>query len=382
MKRIISVLILIVSVFLIIIAFPIHTFSYDENNSLEQDEIMEGIDKNLKTGIPDEADDFLSDNDISLENPESISTISVNDFFTKFLDTLKDTVTTPIKLLGSLLLIIIIISVGESIVQNGNGTGRCIEILSVLICIGVLYPSVESCVETVKTTVSDISTFIMAYVPIFSSIVASCGNSSTGVSYYVVILGLCEVITMIINYALVPILNFSIATNIVESINPSVSFGGLTEGITKIAKWGLSLITTIFIAVMSIQSVIGTSVDTVGIKTAKYAASSLIPVVGSAVSDAYSSIMGSLSLIKSGVGVIGIIIIIVVALKPILYVCCLKIVLSLTDIASSFFGLCNISKLLKGINQILSIVLGMLVCFTIVFIISTAVVMLLSFSMV
>ena len=63
---------------------------------------------------------------------------------------------------------------------------------------------------------------------------------------------------------------------------------------------------TIFTGLLSIQSVVGSSADTLTSKTAKYVISNCVPVVGGAVSDAYSTVKGSLSLLKNGIGGVGI----------------------------------------------------------------------------
>lgn len=347
-----------------------------------QNEITQEIERGIKSDTPDEADDFLSDNNISIEDPESASKIGVGDWFDYLVSLIKDYLSSPLKLIGALLLVIVFTSVASGILNSNAKLFNVISIIGVLSCTAVLFETISVCIETVSDTISNLSIFIASYVPIFSSVVATCGNASSGVSYYVLVLLLCEIITFVINYILVPFLSFSLASSIVESINPNLSVNGFSRGLLSVAKWTLGLVTTIFIGVTSIQSIIGTSVDTVGVKAAKFAASSMIPVVGGAMSEAYSTMMGSLSLIKNSVGVLGIVIILVTALKPVVMVVCLKFSIWISGIIAAFFEQNRICSLLKGINNVLSILLGVVACFTLIFIISTAVVMLLSFNMV
>lgn len=378
-----------VIIFIISCLFLYFTFGFSvyADNTLSdaeivQNEITQEVGDEISSDIPDEADSFLSDKDISIEDPESASKIGVGDWFDYILKLAKDFLSRPLKLTGALLLIIIFTSVASGVLSSNSKLLNIISIISVLSCTAILFETISDCIETVSSTISNLSIFIASYVPIFSSIVATCGNASSGVSYYILVLFLCEVITFVINYILVPFMSFSLASSIVESINPNLSVNGFSKGLLSIAKWTLGLVTTIFIGVTSIQSIIGTSVDTVGVKAAKFAASSMIPVVGGAMSDAYSTMMGSLSLIKSSVGVLGIVIILVAALKPVVMVACLKLSIWFSGVAAAFFEQNKICSLLKGINNVLSILLGVVACFTLIFIISTAVVMLLSFNMV
>ncbi len=360
------------------------TYAESDTNEAEQaqKEITQEIERGIKSDTPDEADDFINGNNISIEDPESASKIGVGDWLDYLLDLVKEFLSSPLKLLGALLLVIVFTSVATGILSDSSNILNIISIVSVLSCTAILFKTISECVDSVSHTISNLSVFIMSYVPIFSSVVATCGNASSGVSYYVLVLFLCEIITALIDYILVPFVSFSLASSIVESINPNLSVNGFSRGLLSAAKWILGLATTIFIGVTSIQSIIGTSVDTVGVKAAKFAASSMIPVVGGAMSDAYSTLMGSLTLIKNSVGVIGIIIILAAALKPVVMVVCLKVSVWISAVIAAFFEQNRIGSLLRGINNVLSILLGVVACFTLIFIIATAVVMLLSFNMV
>ena len=360
----------------------LHTYAEESEAEQVQRQITDEIERDIMSDIPDEAENFIDENDITVEDPESASQIGVGDWLDYLINLVKEFISSPLKLLGALLLIIVFTSVATGIISSNSNLLNIISIVSVLSCTAILFKTISECVDSVSNTLSHLSIFIMSYVPIFSSVVATCGNASSGVSYYVIVLLLCEVITFAIDYILVPFVSFSLASSIIESINPDLSINGFSRGLLSVAKWTLGLITTIFIGVTSIQSIIGTSVDTVGIRTAKFAASSMIPVVGGAMSDAYSTLMGSLSLIKSSVGVLGIIIILVAALKPVVMVVCLKFSIWISSVISAFFEQNRISSLLRGINNVLSILLGVVACFTLIFVVATAVVMLLSFNMV
>lgn len=379
-----KIIVFILSCFIFCFVFEISVYAEDVQNDAEavQSEITKEVEHEINADIPSEADDFLRDKDISIEDPESASKIGVKDWFDYILGLSEEYLSKPLKLLGALLLIIVFTSVAVGVISSNSKLLNILTIISVLSCTAILFETISDCVETVSSTISNLSLFIASYVPIFSSIVATCGNASSGVSYYVLVLLLCEAITFVINYILIPFISFSMASSIVESINPNLSVNGFSKGLLSVAKWTLGLVTTVFIGVTSIQSIIGTSVDTVGVKAAKFAASSMIPVVGGAMSDAYSTMMGSLALIKSSVGVIGIVIILVTVLKPAVMVVCLKLSVWFAGVIAAFFEQNRICSLLRGINSVLSILLGIVACFTLIFIISTAVVMLLSFNMV
>lgn len=51
---------------------------------------------------------------------------------------------------------------------------------------------------------------------------------------------------------------------------------------------------TVFTGLLSIQSIVGTSADTLGVKAAKFVVSNFVPIVGSAVADAYTTMRSGL----------------------------------------------------------------------------------------
>ena len=70
----------------------------------------------------------------------------------------------------------------------------------------------------------------------------------------------------------------------------------------KAVKWVLSIVMTIFVSLLTIQNLIGVAADNAGTKAVKFAVSNFIPVVGGALSDAYTTVQSCVKVLKSGVG--------------------------------------------------------------------------------
>ncbi len=364
-------------IFLLLLFVPTLTVSADEVKNYLKD-----TDKSLSQVLPDDAKRLMEENDVSLENPESVDKLSVTYWLELIKDTVFQNIKNPIKLMGEMLIVIIMLTMIKSLIEDNGDMDSILAVIATLISVGILYSSISSCIKIVTDTITATSVFMYSYVPVFSSILAAGGCASSGISYYVAILSVCEIIGFFMKNLLVPFMSFTIAASVIEAINPSVIGINISGSLKNVSKWILGLISSIFIGVISVQGIIGQASDSLGIRTIKFAASSLIPVVGGAISDAYTTLSGSMSYIKSGVGVIGIIIIIFSVLTPVVTVISLKAVLSLTKGISTFFGQQNISSLLGGINSVLSIVLGIIACFTLIFIIATAVMMMLSMNVV
>jgi hypothetical protein len=84
-----------------------------------------------------------------------------------------------------------------------------------------------------------------------------------------------------------------------------------------------------------------------------------------------------MQLIKSGVGFLGIVVLMVNVLPPILNVALIRVVISLAETLADTFGVSSVKSFLTDVSAILSIVFSCAVCFVITFVISIGSMMLL-----
>ena len=107
---------------------------------------------------------------------------------------------------------------------------------------------------------------------------------------------------------LVPFLSAVLAVTLVSAINPSLDLGSLAESVKKAGHMVAWHCDDSFTGLLSIQSFAGAAADNLSARAVKFAASSFIPVIGGSVSEAYSAVKGSIGVIRTSVGVIGVII--------------------------------------------------------------------------
>ena len=339
-----------------------------------KDEISDGLDQITD----DDVNDVLKDNDISLKDPDSVSNISFGTVIDKLLSEFTDSLKKPMIMLGKILAIILLCTIAQNIAISGSSLTKTFNTMGILATITVMYETVSVTIETVQQALTRLSEFMISYVPIFSSVTAVGGNVSASGSYYAMTLIACEIIGLVGNKIIMPFLSIVMAISLVSAINPNLQFSGAAESIKKACQWLLGGVTTLFVGMLSIQGIAGSASDSLVTRTAKFAASSFIPIIGGAVSEAYSTLYGSIGVIRTGVGTIGIIAILIMVLKPIIAIIAAKFSISLAQIISGIFGQKESCEFLKSTNAVLSIGLSVVVCFSLIFIISTAVLMLMA----
>ncbi len=116
MKRI---AVFIISIIIIPFIFCI-TVTAEENIA---DEL--GIDINsAKSNIPDDVSEIIEEHNFSADNTDAISSITITDIINYLVDTVKDKLKAPAKLLTALLAVIILSSlingIGESLKNKSN----------------------------------------------------------------------------------------------------------------------------------------------------------------------------------------------------------------------------------------------------------------------
>ena len=158
------------------------------------------------------------------------------------------------------------------------------------------------------------------------------------------------------------------------SLSPELKLTKLAEMIKKLAIGALSFAAAAFSAVLGLKSLLAGSADTLTSKGIKLALSSAVPIVGGALSDAYSSIIGSVALLKSTVGVFGVIAVVLIDLPVILQLTARILLLKLLGVLSSSMGDDASCEVLETLSSAFTVINAAIIFTAALFIISTGIV--------
>ena len=109
---------------------------------------------------------------------------------------------------------------------------------------------------------------------------------------------------------------------------------------------------TVLVFVLGAQTAIAGAADTAAARGAKLISSTVIPVVGGAVGDTLRTVAGSVSYVKSVVGVGGIVLIILLTLPPIISVLLTRTVFLLTSNLARMLGCGREGRLLDEMGNV------------------------------
>ena len=231
--------------------------------------------------------------------------------------------------------------------------------------------------ETVKAATDAIqgcSTFMLSFIPVFAVIVSVSGGAVTAASMSALLLGAAELVSSAAAYAVLPLMGSYLAMCICSAVSPIISGAGITESIRKIAFWVLSLVSTIFVGILGIQTAVNSSADSLALKTTRFILGTSVPVAGSALSEAVSTVTASLTLLRSSVGIYGVVALAAILLPLLSELLMWRLVMAAGAMTSELFGQVVVTKILKAVDTMLSVLLGIMLLVGAIFIISLTVV--------
>ena len=364
----------ILMVLIIIMLFSPRVFAEDsaEDFYIKQYE-MSGMDS-LSDSLPDDTEEFMKESGLDPKSEDFLSSFTPRNVFSHIGEFLRSGAKTPIASGGAILAIILISAALGSMEISGSAVQTALyatTLTAAAIITAPVFGVVSACVEAMQGC----AVFMTAFVPVFAAIVASSGKAVTSVSMSALLLGASQAVSYIANFVIVPMLGGYMSISLAASVSPIISRSGIAEGIKKLAFWIMSLMTTVFLGILSIQTAVNASADTLSLKTAKFIIGSSFPVAGAALSEALTTVTASMGMLKSTVGVYGVIACCAIFLPLLAELLIWRVVLSVVATVSDLFSLSQISALLRCVDTVMSVITGIILLTCAMFIISLTVVM-------
>lgn len=367
MKR--KIILIIALIFLF--SFPVCAKEKDyEEFYKEQYELSEA--EELGDYLPENAKEYMNENGLNPENPNWVNNLSSKNVFQHIWEFIKSGAAKPLAAAAGVLAVILI-SAAISNMDGGEAHSAAIY-ASALSAAAIICGPVFEVVKAAVNAMQGCAVFMGAFIPIFAVIVASSGSPITSASMSSLLLMAAQVVSFISNFVVVPLLGGYLSISLASSVSPLLSNSNIADGIKKLSFWIMSLLTTVFIGILSIQTAVNASADTLSVKTAKFIIGSSVPVAGTVLSEALTTVTASMGLLKSSIGIYGVVACAAIFLPLIVELFIWKVCLVLTAAISDLFSLPKISSLLRAVDTVMSVLSGIILLTSAMFIISLSVV--------
>lgn len=356
---------------LIILSFSVNAYAAGESEYFNGQVKSSGA-EDILSGLDSETKERLGELGIEDVNFSSLFDVSFSKIFSFVKKAAEGKLESPLKSLMKLLSVIILIAVCESFMPDDDKMKNVINMAAVLFSVTVIISPLYDAMESAVSSVGVCADFMKSLIPVLVGIVSASGNPSLAVSFQSCAFAAAEVISALGKNYVVPIVGAVTALDLTGSLMPSMKLSGITELVKKTVIQTLSFTATLYVSFLGIKGALANAADTVASKGIKLVISSAVPIVGGAVSEAYSGIIGSLVLVRSTVGIFGIIVIAVITVPSMLQLLFWIFALKLGAAAGEVFSLGGVSSLLKALSCAITLLNVVILFGAVLFIISLA----------
>lgn len=288
---------------------------------------------------------------------ESITGLSFNDIVDLLKSLFQKKAELPIKSSVTVLVFILLSAFLQSLkAESDDSVNMIYSTATALLVATVVLVKLTSTVSLASMAISVASNFVYAFIPVFCSIVVASGGITTGFSTNTTLLILAQGLSFISSNVFMPIVNCYLALGVTSSLRYELNLDKLLSSVKKIITTCISFASGVFVSVLSVKTAVAGRADMLGLRSIRFAINSVVPVIGSSISEGLLSIQAYSSLIKSSVGIVGVMAVVLVFLPSIIEVVLWRISLTLCVIVSDVFGDKSVSAVLNAfLNTLLLI---------------------------
>lgn len=178
----------------------------------------------------------------------------------------------------------------------------------------------------------------------------------TSFSVNTTLLILAQALNYISELIFIPVTNCFLALGICSGIRQELNLNGTIRMLKKIITTAISTMSAIFVSILSVKTAVASRADALGLRSVRFAINSVVPVIGSSISEGLLSIQSYSSLIKTSVGVVGIIAVISIFLPSLIEVNLWRLILSLASACGEIFDDASSVKAIETFKDVLLII--------------------------
>ncbi len=279
----------------------------------------------------------------------------------------------------SLLSKILVITLISSILTNLQSTFEnesISELANYIIyaLIGILVISNFSLImDLARTTIYRMVDFMQVILPILLTLLTAVSGPNTRILFHPMILISVNFVGVLIKTIIFPLIYFSFIISVIGNVSNRIEFSKIADLARQIIGFMITGAFTLFVGIITIYG-LGTKIDGLTIRTAKFAVDRFIPIVGSFLSEAVDAVVGCSAILKNGLGFIGLFILLFICILPIIKIGVLLFVYKIIGVVLQPIGSENLVEFFNQVSKSLLLILVSLVSTGIMFFITITII--------
>lgn len=208
-------------------------------------------------------------------------------------------------------------------------------------------------------TIRELHTYAGLLLPAMTGLMAASGGlSASAVSGLGMVL--FDLLLSVVSGLLVPLLYLFLALGVAESALGLEQLARLRDFVKWLLVTGVKLLMWAYTGILTVTGLVSGAVDGQKLRSVRAVISGMVPVVGNIVSEASASLISAASLLRTGVGLYGMLAVFGICLAPFLRVAIQYLLLRLATALCGLFGKGSQSPLLEKLAQAVGLMLALL----------------------
>jgi stage III sporulation protein AE len=164
--------------------------------------------------------------------------------------------------------------------------------------------------------IESMTSFTGEFFPLMLALLTALGGMTSAAILQPATVFLTTGISLFYKGFVLPLIILLTVFTLINHFSQAIKLSGFCSLIKSIVKWGIGIGLTIFIGIIAMQGLLGSTFDGVSIKTAKFTIDKFVPIVGGLFAQSVDVVISCTLLIKNAVGIAGIIIIAAIVISP------------------------------------------------------------------
>ena len=328
----------------------------------------------LAQSLPEETRALLRELGIDTVDFGALLNASPRALLDLLLSLLRGKAAEPLRAALKMAGILLLLAVAQSLApQDGklNGTVRFIG--GALLIVSIVSP-LAAVLNAAAAALRLSADFMLLLIPALTAVVAAAGNPLLALNSRTLAFSAAQTIAQLADGFLLPLTGLSLAAGIAGTLAPEYKLHSLSQTLHKTAVWALSCAAALFSGFLGLRGVLANAADSMTVRGIKLAMKSAVPIVGGALSEAYASIAGSLSLLKNAIGIFGILALALLNLPVLAELTLWIAALKAASLAAQLLALEGLDELLDGFARSLVLLAVLVLLAALLLMVSTGLV--------
>ena len=267
----------------------------------------------ISESAPEGAEEIRYSEDISFS--EGLSKV-----FDKAKKGISDVFTGGLKCVTMIVAVSFLISsVGAITLPGESGAAKnAVSLVGAIAVTAVASGSIRSVIGMGERFIESVSVFSKALLPTLAAVEAAGGMPGSAVAKVSAAVIFSDVLITLIERILMPLVYVNIFAATANAASENAALKRLSDLSVKVISATLKIILGAFVSYITVVGIVAGSGDRAGVKTAKFAISGAVPVVGNIISDAAETVISGTGVLKNSVGVFGVLVILSSAVTPVI----------------------------------------------------------------